>query len=271
MKSHRILLFIPAYNCEVQLPRVLDKVDPSIQAVIDEILIIENRSNDATLQVACREIERLPLKSTVIQNDENYSLGGSIKHAFLYAIENGFTHVITLHGDDQADVRDMLDVLTDGSFEECDLVIGARFHPDSVLDGYSRVRIAGNRILNVVFGLVARRKVHDLIAGLNLFKMEFYADREFLKFPNNLTFDAHLLLLSMHRKARIRYIPVTWREEDQVSNAKTVKQAAIILKLLVRYIFTRQRVFDQDKSGRPAGFEYPGLVAAAHESRQGSH
>ncbi len=271
MTAHRILLFIPAYNCASQLPRVIAKIDERVQVVIDEVLIIENRSRDDTLEVARRSIDLLSVKSTVIQNDENYSLGGSIKRALLYAFENNFTHVITLHGDDQADIHDMLGVLTDGSFEDYDLLVGARFHPDSLLVGYSRIRFAGNHVLNAAFSLVTHQKIYDLIAGLNLFRVAFYADGQFLKFPDSLTFDAHLLLLSMQQKARVRYFPLTWREEDQVSNAKTLKQATVILRLLVSYVFRGSKVFEQDKSGRPSGFKYPGRVIATHEFRQGSH
>lgn len=260
--SDKVMLFIPAYNCEKQLPRVLDKIDDDVQRLIDEVVIVENRSTDGTLAAAEAGIQQLRVRATVLQNVENYSLGGSIKRALLYAMENGYSHLIVVHGDDQADPRDLLPVLGDGSFRDQDLVIGARFHPDSRLEGYSTVRKLGNRVLNAAFALVARRRVYDLIAGLNIFRVGFFEDRTFLNFPDNLTFDAHTLLLAFNRKARIRYIPVTWREEDQVSNAKTVRQALIILRLLGRYVVTGTRVFSADKSGRPPGFSYESKVVA---------
>lgn len=268
MTTPRILLFIPAYNCALQLPRVIEKIDARVQEKVQEVVVIENRSTDGTLAVASGAIQTLTVPASVLQNDDNYSLGGSIKGAFCYALDRGFTHVLTVHGDDQADVRDFLAPLADPTLDDVDLLIGARFHRDSVLQGYSAVRRAGNRVLNAAFALVARRRIDDLIAGLNLFQMSFYADRTFLNFPNNLTFDAHLLLLSLHRRANIRFVPVTWREEDQVSNAKTVRQAVIILRLLGRYIFRRDRVFNMDRSGRSPGFDYASRVVATNAAKE---
>jgi glycosyltransferase involved in cell wall biosynthesis len=256
------MLFIPAYNCEVQLPRVIAKINDRVQSHIHEVVVIENRSTDGTLAAAKKAIATLSVKATVLQNNENYSLGGSIKNAFLYAIDHGHDRVIVLHGDDQADIRDLLTVLDDESMTEKDLVIGARFHPGSEVHGYSTVRKLGNRVLNGAFALVARRQVYDLIAGLNIFRVSFFSDRVFLNFPNNLTFDAHLLLYAFNRKAAIAYVPVTWREDDQVSNAKVVKQAIIILRLLGRYILHGRSVFLVNRSGRPAGFSYESTVVA---------
>jgi glycosyltransferase involved in cell wall biosynthesis len=226
-------------------------------------LIIENRSSDETLAVACSEISRLSIKSTVVQNDENYGFGGSMKRAFIYALDNGYTHLVTLHGDDQADPRDLVGTLSAPGLGD-DLTIGARFHPESGLSGYSRVRVAGNRILNVAFGVVAKRRVHDMIAGLNLFRLSFYEARGFLKFPDDLTFDAHLLLFSIDNGASIQYVPVTWREEDQISNAKVVEQALTILRLLGHYVVNRSLVFEKDRSKCGADFLYPGRVVAEH-------
>lgn len=252
----RILLFIPTFNCEKQIARVFEKINEAVQSKLAEVLVIDNQSTDTTLQAAQRAAQSLSVKVTILRNLQNYNLGGSIKRAFLYALENQFDYMITLHGDDQADIRDFLPMLEEETFLNQDIIIGARFHPESRLEGYSLTRILGNKALNTVCGLINRRRVHDLIAGLNCFNLAFFRDRFFLKFPDNLTFDAHVLLYAFNQKAKIHYVPVTWREEDQVSNAKVIKQALTILKLFITYVFHRETVFDQNKSGRIEGFNY---------------
>lgn len=252
----RLMIFIPTYNCEQQLPRVLEKIDLSVQRFIEEIVIIDNRSDDATITAAVRAAPTLGIKLSVLRNIENYSLGGSIKRAFLYAIEHGYDYVITLHGDDQADIRDLRPMLESGDYRRSDIVIGARFHPDSRLEGYSVVRRAGNRVLNFVCALIYQRRVDDLIAGINCFKVDFFRNRFFLRFPDNLTFDAHFLLYAFGRKATVKYIPVSWREEDQTSNAKVISQAVVILRLFAAVMLFRDRVFERNRSGRAPGFRY---------------
>ena len=255
--ENKILLFIPVFNCEKQIARVIPKIDSNIQKYIDEVLIIDNRSSDNTVKVAIAASDSITKKITILQNVENYSLGGSLKHAFLYALENKYTHIITLHGDDQADIRDFLPILINQEYTRNDLIIGARFHPKSSLKGYSLIRILGNRGLNLVCSLIVKKKVYDLIAGLNFFNVSFLQKKVFLNFPNNLTFDSHLLLYAFNENAKIKYTPITWCEEDQISNAKVVHQAITILKLLFSYLRQGSAVFLFDKSGNPKGFTYP--------------
>ena len=261
--SDRIMIFIPVYNCARQLPRVLEKIDARVLAQVAEVVVIDNGSADGTLAAGIATASGIKIKTTFLRNKQNVSLGGSIKRAFLYALENNYDYMITLHGDDQADIRDLLPTLESGAYRGQDLCIGARFHPQSRLEGYSLTRILGNRALNLACSLIARRRVDDMIAGLNIFRMGFFRDKFFLRFPDNLTFDAHVLLYAFDRKAQVTFLPITWREEDQISNAKVFRQALTILRLFADYIVNGSKIFDQERSGRPPGFTYESDVAGA--------
>ena len=97
--KERILLFIPAYNCEKQIIRVLGQLDASVMKYITEVVVINNLSTDRTEEAVKRFIDKhgdIPVK--LLRNDENYGLGGSHKSAFAYAKENEFDYVIVLYG-----------------------------------------------------------------------------------------------------------------------------------------------------------------------------
>src|SRR5215831_71566 len=98
--SEQILLFIPMYGCARQIGRVLHKVYQHASDVIDEVLIVDNRSVDDSRDAALAAIGASPpVPTKLVVNTENYSLGGSHKVAFRYAEMRGFTHVVVLHGD----------------------------------------------------------------------------------------------------------------------------------------------------------------------------
>jgi glycosyltransferase involved in cell wall biosynthesis len=239
----RILLFIPIYNCERQIGRVFDKMTPDLLAHIAEVIVVDNGSSDKSCAIVAERLKSLPVSAALLRNNANYNLGGSLKVAFNYALDHGYDHLLVLHGDDQADVRDIVRFLANGQAFDADLFIGARFHPHSRLQGYSRLRIAGNKALGALLSVITRVRIDDMIAGLNLYSMKAFKERWYLDFPDNLTFDAHMLLGALHRRLHVRYFPISWREEDQVSNAKVFRQGCILLKLFLGYAVMGEKIF----------------------------
>jgi glycosyltransferase involved in cell wall biosynthesis len=161
-----ILLFVPAYNCEKQIGRVIAQLDERVSRYFAEVIIVNNRSSDGTERAALEEIRRRRRSHVkVLRNRDNYGLGGSHKVAFAYALGAGHDHVAVLHGDDQGRIDDLLPLLEQGEHRAYDCLLGARFHPASRLVGYSRFRTLGNRVFNLPFSVVAGRRLYDLGAG----------------------------------------------------------------------------------------------------------
>lgn len=233
----KILVFIPAYRCEAQITRVIDQFDESVQARIDTVMVVDNRSPDGTLDAAI-ERGKLVLKNCNFIawcNDDNYGLGGSHKAAFRYAVEKEFDYIVVLHGDDQADIRDLIPQLESGMDQGADCLLGARFMRGSQLKGYSWFRTFGNRVYNALFSMVTFRAICDLGSGLNLYRVAAYRDFYYKSFPDDLTFNYVMLLASYHRKQTVRFFPISWREDDQISNVRLFRQAFKVLGLLAGY------------------------------------
>ena len=134
--TDRILVLIPCYNCERQIGRVIEQFRSVPPGLFDEVLVLDNRSTDATLRVASEaaaEVGRC--RVTIARNRENYNLGGSHKAAFAYAEAERFTHVVVLHGDDQGRIADVLPLLASGAHRDHDACLGARFMAGSTIEG----------------------------------------------------------------------------------------------------------------------------------------
>lgn len=249
----RILVFIPAYRCESQIVRVIDQFDERVQRLIHTVMIVDNRSPDGTLSAA---IERGRARFTHCRfiawlNDSNYGLGGSHKAAFRHAIEEHFDYLIVLHGDDQADIHDMVPELERGTYREFDCLLGARFMKGSHLKGYSYVRTLGNHVYNKLFSLVALRRIYDLGSGLNLYRLAAFRDFYYKPFPDDLTFNYIMLLASYQSGQSVRFFPISWREEDQVSNVKLFRQAFKVLGLLAGFFFRRGAFLTTEMRAKP--------------------
>jgi glycosyltransferase involved in cell wall biosynthesis len=270
--TDRILVFIPCYNCERQIGRVLAQFRGVPPASFDEVLVLDNRSTDGTVDVALDASAIMgDLRVTVARNRENYNLGGSHKAAFAYAGARGFSHVIVLHGDDQGRIADVLPLLASGAHREHDACLGARFMAGSTIEGYSRVRRIGNRVFNLIFSLALRRRVADLGSGLNVFSRTVFPREITTHLPDDLYFNPYLLAAMVDRGMRILFFPISWREDDQVSNVRMASQALKTLGAAREYLTSRSTLRSgEHRTVRRA--EYTFDVLARHEPRStGAH
>ena len=71
-------------------------------------------------------------------------------------IKNNYDKIIVLHGDDQADINDILDLIKDNKYLEYDCLLGSRFMKNSTLINYSKLRILGNLLFWLLFLHVVR-------------------------------------------------------------------------------------------------------------------
>lgn len=244
----KILVFIPMYNCEKQIVRVIDQLSGEVGKYLSEAIIVNNRSTDNGEEAVVEKIKEgsFPFPVSVLRNVENYGLGGSHKVAFEYAIKHGFDYVIVLHGDDQGSIADLLPALKSGGYRKYDCCLGARFAPKSRLDGYSKFRIFGNHVFDFIFTVVMKRKVYDLGAGLNLYRVDMLKDRYFHTYPDNLTFNVYMLMATKAYEQNYCFFPLSWRETDQVSNAKVMSQAVKTLKMAVGFLIKGKEFLEQD-------------------------
>ena len=239
----KILLFIPMYNCERQITRVLDQLNDEVCQYISEVIVVNNRSTDNGEKAVMQYLEthEKSCRISLLRNDDNYGLGGSHKVAFQYAIDNGFDYVIVLHGDDQGSIDNLLPHLKSGTCRDYDCYLGARFMKGSRLKGYSAFRTFGNYVYDMLFSIGTGKMIYDLGSGLNMYSVSILKDKFYLKYKDNLMFNYCMILGSAYYKHKIGFFPILWREDDQVSNVKMVNQAVTVLRLLFSYMFKSQQ------------------------------
>jgi glycosyltransferase involved in cell wall biosynthesis len=264
----RILVFIPCYNCERQIGRVLEQFRAMPPHAFEEILVLDNRSGDDTVRAAIDALPAMNCRVVVARNRENYNLGGSHKATFAYAEARGYTHVIVLHGDDQGRIADVLPLLASGAHRNHDACLGARFMPGSTLEGYSRFRRLGNRVFNLIFSIVLRRRVSDLGSGLNVFRQTVFPREIAIHLPDDLHFNPYLLVSMVERRMRITFFPISWREDDQVSNVRMASQALRTLGAAREYVASRHLLRTGEHRRLPRD-EYVFDVLASQQATSG--
>ncbi|MDR3387947.1 MAG: glycosyltransferase family 2 protein [Rudaea sp.] len=255
------------------MARVVRQCESVFAGGIDlAVLMVDNQSVDTTLDVARAALtDALIDEVYLLRNDANYGLGGSHKVAIRFAREHGFAYLIVLHGDDQGNLADMAPLLASGQHTDLDALLGARFQPGARLQGYSRLRTGANRAFNLVFSLVAGRRLYDLGSGLNLLRCSIFDDGFHERYADDLTFNYYLILGLVDRGCAIRFFPISWREDGQVSNARLFDQGLRMLRLLGGRIVNRRAFFAGEHRDTPR-HAYPAtIVYQRTDAAQGSH
>jgi len=116
------LIAIPAWNEQDSIGEVIAKVWEHQPEV--DILVVDDGSTDRTAAHAAA------LGAVVVSLPFNVGVGGAMRTAFLYAQRQGYSALVQVDADGQHDPAD-LDRLLSG-LESADIVVGTRFHPDSM-------------------------------------------------------------------------------------------------------------------------------------------
>ena len=116
----------------------------------------------------------------------------------------------------------------------------------SKLIGYSSLRIWGNYGFNWLFSVVVKEKVYDLGSGLNMYSVESLKNEYYIKFPDTLYFNDCMILAYCYYKQKMLFHPISWREEDQISNNKIIKFSISLLKMLGNYMKNKQKYLESE-------------------------
>jgi glycosyltransferase involved in cell wall biosynthesis len=128
------LVFIPAWNEELNLPSVLDELEAGLPEV--DVLVIDDGSTDETASVARAQ------GAEVLSFGENRGLRVGIAAGYAYANEHGYEFVGRVDADGQHPVDELARLLAIVRSGEADVAVGSRF---ATGDGYEAFRYLPSR------------------------------------------------------------------------------------------------------------------------------
>lgn len=217
--SHRLLVFIVAYEAESTLKEVLDRVPRSVLEQFDvEVLVVDDGSTDRTYAIGTEYSAAHPeMPLTVLRNEYNQGYGGNQKIGYAYASLHGFDFVALLHGDGQYAPEELETLLAPLVADEADAVFGSRMmEPRRALaGGMPMYKYIGNRILTVVQNFLLRRDLTEYHSGYRVYRVSSLDAIHYKLNTNDFHFDTQIILQLMNSGARIveRAIPTFYGDE----------------------------------------------------------
>jgi glycosyltransferase involved in cell wall biosynthesis len=220
-ESNRILALIPAYNEELWIGRLLDRLEG--YAHKDDVLVIDDGSSDRTAEIAREH------GVSVLSNAQNRGKGFSLRRGFEYALEKGYGWVVTLDADYQHDPKEISDMID--LSEDADIVVCSRW---AELSRMPRDRFLSNRLSSMVASIAAGQRLEDAQCGFRLIRTSLF--RRIKLTTSRFDTEPELLIKAALAGARIVTCPIHVRYGAETSSINrcidTLRFIVMTLKLL---------------------------------------
>ena len=86
-------------------------------------------------------------------------------------------------------------------------------------------------------------KVSDLGSGLNFFNISDFNFDQVLLFDDRFTFNMDLLIYILSCNFKYKFVPITWRSEDEVSNVKIFSVGWKALAKIVNWSIFQENIW----------------------------
>jgi len=182
--SPRILVVIPAFNEEKNLPSVISELSQDFSEA--EILVINDCSTDRTAETALAHGARC------ISHPFNMGYAHGLLSGFKYAKRNGYDILIQFDGDGQHIAKEAKGLVDDLIATGADIVIGSRFLKDTGFP-HPLFRRIGTKLFRTIIQVVCKRTITDPTSGFQALSRNAFI--RFAEMPDYPEYpDANLLI-----------------------------------------------------------------------------
>jgi dolichol-phosphate mannosyltransferase len=231
----RPLVCIPTYNEASNILPLVERVHEAAPEV--DVLVIDDASPDGTGDLV-RDRMLKDARLELMARPGKLGLGTAYMSGFAYALQHGYTGVITMDSD-FSHPPERIPALMRAVDEGAHVAVGSRYVPGGAIEGWAINR----RILSATANLVARRvlwlKTHDCTGGFRCYSqraVQFLVTRPL----RSSGYSALVELLTRCERAgmRIAEVPITFRERvrgsSKISRQEIFRAMVTVVRLAGR-------------------------------------
>ncbi len=240
LSDKRLLIFIVAYNAEMTLASVLDRIPSCLWLGNVEVLVIDDASSDATFECGVDyEQHDRSRNIRVLRTPENQGYGGNQKLGYRYAIDNGFDYVGLVHGDGQyapEKLPELLEPLVDG---DADAVFGSRMLVPGAArrGGMPLYKYVGNRILTTTENFLLKSDLSEFHSGYRVYSVKALAAIPFERNTNDFHFDTEIIIQLLLAEKTIKEVPIPTYYGDEICRVNGLRYALDVVLSVLRVRF----------------------------------
>jgi len=253
-RGKRIGILIVAYNAVTTLSAVLKRITPEVWENVEEVVVFDDASQDATYELAVGHKVLSELgKLHVIKNPSNLGYGGNQKAGYRYFLEKGFDIVVLLHGDGQYAPEVLSHLYHPIVTGKADAVFGSRMMRDyggPLKGGMPLYKYVGNRILTFFENRALGLNLTEFHSGYRAYSLAALREIDLGRMTDDFHFDTQIIIKLHHQNFRIREVPIPTYYGGEICYVNGMKYAWDVLKAVHRYrrsvqSVTRHPEFDE--------------------------
>ena len=216
----KLLILIPCYNTHKYLTVLLSNL---LTQTSDDILIVDDGSSPP---ISKNKFNKNNL--FLIRNEINKGKGYTLKKGFKFALENNYTHVITLDGDMQHDPLEINKFSKHN--KDIEFLLGYRkFDKPMPLS-----RIVSNTITSKIISILKNKTINDSQCGYRRYKID--AIKDYIFNEDGYVFESEILLKCINKNTSIENIKIKAIYDGSPSHINKVTDTVKFIKLIMRYI-----------------------------------
>ena len=220
----KILVLIPAFNAEKTISSLIDQISAFIPR--KDILVVDDGSTDKTYQLAKES------GANCLQHKKNKGKGEALKTGFEYAVEQGYSGVITLDADLQHDPKFIPEFISEAQKGTSDILVGTR-HIE--LKTMPFPRWLTNNVTSIIVSILGDTKVRDSQSGYR------YISTDVLKAVKLSTrkyeLESEILIKAGRKGFKIAPVPISTIYHGSKSFINPLVDTGRFIKLMWKSIF----------------------------------
>jgi len=237
INGKKVIAVLPAYNAEKTLVHTVQEIPFGI---VDQILLVDDKSSDKTVVIA----KRLGLE--VFLHSENLGYGGNQKTCYKEALSRDADVIVMLHPDYQYEPRLILALVAPICYGVYDVMLGSRIlGGGAVSGGMPRVKYWVNRLLTLFQNLFLRTKLSEYHTGYRAFHRRVLEAIPFQTNSNDFVFDNQVLaqiVLFGFKIGEISCPTKYFREASSIGWTRGIRYALGCLWTTCQFILERTRL-----------------------------
>ena len=237
-RTKKVVVVLPAYNAEKTLVATYDDIPKDW---VDEILLVDDRSRDRTVEVA-RE-----LGIRTIVHPVNRGYGGNQKTCYRTAMELGGDIMVMVHPDHQYDPTIIPQLVAPLLAGECDAVFGSRMLGGRPIEGgMPKWKYFANLFLTMIENATFYVFLSEYHSGFRAYSRRFLQTVNLEANSDDFVFDTEIIAQGVAHRMLIREVPIQtlyFPEASQIGFWRSIRYGLGILKTMVFFKLHKKRIY----------------------------